>query len=292
MDSSKVVLITGASSGIGQTTAMRLAHEGYLVMAGVRSGQDAKRLEEQGRGSIKSVQLDITRPEDIIAAKDSLKDMLQGHRLSGIVNNAAVGGSVGPLESVQIEQVRACMEVNVFGHLQMTQAFLPIVREQAGRLIFVGSAAGRVALGFMGPYPVTKFALVALCDCLRRELKATGVPVCLIEPGMVATAILSKAEKELDETVSAMSEKMVTMYGRRMEAVKRMMGRAASRAIPPERVAFIIQKALEDKRPKPRYLVGKEPYFAMLARVLPDRFIDWISLKVLDGGITPTVMGW
>ena len=174
------VLITGASRGIGNAIATLLAANGWDVIAGVRSEEDAARVKA-GSPRIAPVILDVTNPEHIAALDDSLPD-----RLDAVVNNAGVAVG-GPMEAVTPDELRRQFEINVIGQVVVTQAVLPRLRRSHGRIVFISSVTGKVAFPLMGPYCASKFALEAAADTLRMELKLWDIPVVIVEPAQTNT---------------------------------------------------------------------------------------------------------
>jgi NAD(P)-dependent dehydrogenase (short-subunit alcohol dehydrogenase family) len=195
--SDRSVLITGSSTGIGRACALDLAARGFKVFAAVRREEDAVRLAGEGKGMIEPVIMDVTRPDEIEAARQRV-----GGSLRGLINNAGISIN-GPTEFLPLDQYRRQFEVNFFGQIAVTQAFMPAIRQARGRVVFVGSAAGWVCVPFQGPYSGSKFALEALCDALRQELKPWGIHVSLVKPGAVATPIW---ETSRGQTITAMAQ--------------------------------------------------------------------------------------
>jgi NAD(P)-dependent dehydrogenase (short-subunit alcohol dehydrogenase family) len=178
------ILVTGASTGIGRACALRFAELGYRIFAGVRKLADGEALRANSSGNIEPVLLDVTQTESIVGALAVADDQ----PLAGLVNNAGIA-LVGPLELLPIDAWRKQFEVNVIGLVAVTQAFLPLLRRGRGRIVNIGSIAGRSALPGSGAYDSTKFAVEAITDVLRMELHAFGISVSVIEAGAVATPI-------------------------------------------------------------------------------------------------------
>ena len=168
-----------------------LAKRGFRVYAGVRSSEDAQRIAQQSE-NIVPVQLDVTRSDEIAAAARLIASETGERGLAGLVNNAGVAIS-GPLEIVPIDLIRQQFEVNVFGLIAVTKAFLPLLRKSQGRIVNVGSTNGRIAAPYLAPYCASKHALEALNTALRSELRAWNIHVALIEPGNTATPIWDKS---------------------------------------------------------------------------------------------------
>ena len=182
VDQMRSVLITGTSSGIGEATALRLDRAGMRVFAGVRNPADGEALTAKASDRLHPVQIDITDDASVAAAAEEIADVVGDDGLWGLVNNAGAGYP-GPMETISIEDLRAQLEVNLVGHVRVTQALLPLLRAANGRLVFVGSVGGRIAFPFAGPYHMTKFAMEALADVWRQELHPDSIEVSLIEPG-------------------------------------------------------------------------------------------------------------
>jgi NAD(P)-dependent dehydrogenase (short-subunit alcohol dehydrogenase family) len=254
------VLITGASSGIGAACATRLSAAGWHVYAGVRKAGDAP-------AGTTEVLLDVTDAEAIAAVKLD--------RLDGLVNNAGIAVAA-PLEDLHLAELRRQLEVNLVGQIAVTQALLPALRAAGGRIVIVGSIAGRSALPFLGAYAISKFSLEAMADSLRLELRPDGVEVSLVEPGTIATPIWAKPQP-LADTVSE-------RYRPRIEAFRTLAAARARKAAPADRVAQAVEHALTSERPKTRYLVGRDARIRAAIERLPDRLRDRIVARALLGG--------
>ena len=185
---SELVVVTGASAGIGAATARALAERGFHVLAGVRRDRDALAIRGPG---VEPLILDITEPDHIRALAERVAADPRRRRLRAVVNNAAVQANV-PIEVFPIDEWRRMFEVNLFGQVAVIQALLPALIPAKGRVVNISSVGGRVAMASYGPYAATKFALEAVSDALRRELAACGVGVVVIEPGAVRTEMLER----------------------------------------------------------------------------------------------------
>ncbi|MDQ3878162.1 MAG: SDR family oxidoreductase, partial [Actinomycetota bacterium] len=214
------VVITGASSGIGRACALYLDRNGHRVFAGVRKEADAESLREQGSNRMSPVLVDVTDQESITKARDHVEADLDGRPLHGLVNNAGITIS-GPAEFVPIDEVRRQFEINLFGHMAMTQAFLPMLRRSKGRIVNVGSIGGINALPFMSPYCASKFAMEAFSDSLRMELAAWDMRVSLIEPGSIATPLWEKGTGQANELIDELPPEASELYGDAMEKAKK-----------------------------------------------------------------------
>jgi NAD(P)-dependent dehydrogenase (short-subunit alcohol dehydrogenase family) len=269
------VLITGASTGIGEATAHHLKELGFDAVGAVRRPEDAERLRSAG---LRTVTLDVTDPESIAAAGTALGD----GPLAGLVNNAGVAVA-GPLEFLPLEQLRRQLEVNLIGQVAVIQRFLAPLRAGRGRIVNVSSIGGRVALPLLGAYNMSKFGLEGMSDSLRRELRSHGVDVVLVEPGGVKTPIWNKAEELADDMLEDIPPEAETLYGKLIEAVRTGTRRIATdTGSEPIAVAEVIGEALSADRPRTRYLVGRDAKMrAVMSRVLPDRVMDRMISRAL-----------
>ena len=263
------VLVTGAGRGIGRACAVRLAAAGWDVYAGVRDEQSGAALAAVAPDRITPVALDVTDAEQI----EALRQALPG-RLDALVNNAgvAVGGA---LEALPIDQLRHQLEVNVVGQVAVTQATLPLLRTTRGRIVFISSISGMLASPMLGPYAASKFALEAIADALRMELRPWGIAVTLVEPGQIDTDIWRGAPDELDRTVAAMTPEHRELYAQHINGMRRSIPRAQKMASPVERVADAVLTALTAPHPKARYAAGRGAGIARtFKRFAPTRVTD------------------
>jgi NAD(P)-dependent dehydrogenase (short-subunit alcohol dehydrogenase family) len=274
---SGTVLVTGASSGIGEATALHLKELGFDAVAAVRKDEDAERLAVSG---LRTVRLDVTDGDQIASARDELG----GGPLAGLVNNAGIAVAA-PLEFLPLDQLRHQLEINLIGQLAVTQAFLPALRAGRGRIVNVSSIGGRVALPLVGAYNASKFALEAISDSLRREVRSQGVDVIVVEPGGVKTPIWRKGDELASELTADMPPEAERLYGRLIEALRRQTRKIATESgIEAREVAEAIGRALTAKRPRARYLVGRDAKGRRAASaVLPDRVMDRVIGRALGG---------
>jgi NAD(P)-dependent dehydrogenase (short-subunit alcohol dehydrogenase family) len=279
-------LVTGASTGIGQATALRLARAGWTVLAGVRDDAAGGRLAAEatargGGGSVEPIALDVTDALQIAdaVALVATRDGSGPGRLDALVNNAGIGVG-GPLELIPIDDVRRQLDVNVIGQVAVTQAMLPALRAARGRIVFVSSVGGRVAMAFTAPYAASKHAVEAIGDALRVELRTSDVQVALVEPGSVATPIWDKGRAEAEDF--EVPDELRQQYGHIPEAIDRMLRSTGERGVPPEQVAETIERALTARRMRARYVVGRDAR-AMIAirRLLPDLVFDRFARRAL-----------
>lgn len=268
------VLITGSSSGIGTACALALDGRGFCVFAGVRREADGHRLREQATERLVTVLLDVTDTDSIRAAVKRVAASVGEAGLAGLVNNAGIG-VVGPVELVPVERFRRQLEVNLIGQFAVTQAFLPMLRAARGRIVNMGSIAGRLAAPYIGPYTVSKHGLEALTDSLRLELRNWGVSVSIVDPDYVRTPIWDKSLAAFDRMMEDLTPEGRRLYQADLALMRQTTARYARIGMPVERVARAVVHALCARRPKTRYLVGTRTRLADLAaRFLPDRLID------------------
>jgi NAD(P)-dependent dehydrogenase (short-subunit alcohol dehydrogenase family) len=277
------VVITGASTGIGAACALHLARLGYQVFAGVRQARDGEALQQQSACPLTPLQLDVTDARSLREATEFVRARVTNDALHGLINNAGIVVA-GPLEAVPIADFRRQLEVNVVGQVAVTQAFLPMLRRGRGRIINMGSIAGRAALPLMSPYAASKFALEAITDALRLEVRQSGIQVSIIEPGAIATPIWEKSSKDAEALEASCSPEMRERYAALVHGVKRAVDGAAMRAIPVDAVVAAVVHALTSPRPKTRYLVGWDAKVrAWMVKLLPDRLADKLLMRVLTG---------
>ena len=279
---SRFVLITGASTGIGAACAIGCAERGMTVFAGVRDLKVCDALQARAGAAIIPLELEVTDVDSIKRAAEVVARRVGDAGLYGLVNNAGIAiGS--PLELIPIAQLRRQLEINVIGQIAVTQAVLPLLRRARGRIVNMGSIAGRGTIPMMGPYSASKHALEALTDALRLELYPWGIEVSIIEPGAIATPIWDKSLRISLDVEAEMSAEGKKLYGAAAQRIREAVGHAAARAIPADAVGKAVLHALTAKRPKTRYLVGRDAKLrAVMLRWLPDRLQDWILKQVLN----------
>jgi NAD(P)-dependent dehydrogenase (short-subunit alcohol dehydrogenase family) len=265
----KTILVTGASTGIGEACAVHLAGAGHRVFAGVRKPADAKRLEDHGSSLLRPVFLDVTDEDQIKAVVEEITK--EGGGLYGVVNNAGVARG-GPIEYIPVDVWREQFEVNVFGQVAVTRAVLPLIREERGRIVFIGSIGGKLATMMMGPYNSSKFAIEAIGESLRQELQPWGIGVSVIEPGAVKTEIWEKGRETADQLEKELPSEAIVRYAPHITAIRKGIEMQDKQAVGPEKVAEAVEHALFAPRPKTRYLVGVSARVqSAMVRVLPDR---------------------
>ena len=285
--------MTGTSTGIGKASSLRLAAEGVNVFAGVRRSTDgdallteASRISERAsgkKGRMIPVILDVTSDGSIRNAVGRVQEETGAGGLWALVNNAGVAVS-GPVEEVSPADWRRQFDVNFFGSIEVIRAALPLLRKgvraqgiYVPRVVLVSSIGGRVAQPMVAPYTCSKWATTALGDCLRLELRRQGIGVSVIEPGVIATAIWGKAEASLAEF--GPNHPARKLYAAEIDGLNKAAAQAAAAAIPPERAAGAILRALTARRAPARVQVGQDAKIAaLLKRWLPTTWFDFLLL--------------
>ncbi len=274
MRAKPTVLITGASTGIGQACALDLAKLGFTVFAAVRKPADAEALRKASADRIEPVLMDVTDYASIERAAGQLTQRLEGRGLDGLVNNAGISVA-GPLECLPMADFDQQMRVNVSGQVAVTQAFLPLLRRARGRIVFMSSESGRVVLPLLGAYAASKHALEAVADAFRRELGPAGIRVAIIEPGSIKTPIWEKATGA-GRALRVAVPRAEKLYGPQLASLEVMAAQASRFAADPEVVTRAVHHALTARLPKLRYLVGPEARGLVLLHALsPARVFDW-----------------
>jgi NAD(P)-dependent dehydrogenase (short-subunit alcohol dehydrogenase family) len=277
----KTVLITGASSGIGHATALLLARSGFLVFAAVRRPSDAERLHHEGGEQVIPVELDVTDDASIHTAVERVRMHLNGRGLDGLVNNAGIG-IVAPLEYIRADVLRKQFEVNVFGQIAVTQAFLPLIRQARGRIVNMGSVGSHIAFPFGGVLCATKSAFRSLNDALRMELHPFGIRVSMIEPASIRTPATDKTLGDPEGAIRQLPAEGIARYGEMLRTFFKRSYEREEHGSSPEVVAKAVRRALTDARPRVRYPVGKDStLLTTMPRLLPDGLLDRIRYRLL-----------
>ena len=271
------VVITGASTGIGRACALHMDRSGWRVFAGIRNESDSRSLREEASERLVPIYLDVTDAASIREALEGVQSVVGERGLNGLVNNAGIPYG-GPIEFISLDEIRRLFDVNVFGLIAMTQAFLPLLRRARGRIVNMSSVSGMVSVPFVAPYSSSKFAMESLSDSLRMELSPWHMHVAVIQPGAINTPIWNKAGDLVRDLIDGAPPEGVDLYGK---AIHGIAPRYVPHGIPAESVASAVAHALESSHPKTRYPIGVEGAVVRLIRCLPDRLRDWLILSQL-----------
>lgn len=278
MKSHGSIVITGASTGIGLACALRLDKLGFRVFASVLSDAEGETLRRRASPRLEIFVLDIGEADSIAGAVQSISAKVGDAGIAGLINNAGIL-NCAPLELQKIAHVRQVFEVNVIGHIAMTQAFLPLLRAGKGRIVNLGSLAGRSALPYTSPYNASKWAFRALNDTWRLELKAQGIAVVLIEPGRVKTPIWGKNSAISAQMARDAPSGALELYPA-FTAQSREIARTAHRkGVRAAAIARVVVLALTSPKPRPRYVVGREAKLLLAVEALPTPLRDWLVAR-------------
>ena len=274
------VLVTGASSGMGKACALRLSAAGFTVFAAIRKERDAQEIKAAGSPRLIPVILDVTKAETISQAVQSVRDGVGNEGLSGLVNNAGIAVT-GPVELLPLEELRRQFEINVFGQVAVTQAFLPLLRAARGRIINVGSVGAKFALPFASALNSSKAAFESISDSLRMELRPWGIRVVLVSPGSIRTSAEAKLLADSEATANAFSPEGKVWYASSYRAFVRSLLELEAHGVGPEVVAETVHRAMTAGVPKRRYPVGpKSRLLPLLFATLPGPLADILRLRL------------
>jgi NAD(P)-dependent dehydrogenase (short-subunit alcohol dehydrogenase family) len=278
LNSQGTIVVTGASSGIGEACVRRMAAAGYEVFAGVRRDEDAERLRAD---RVVPLMLDVTDAGQIAAAARIVGEAVGERGLAGLVNNAGIAVPA-PVEFVPMDAFRRQIDVNFIGQVAVTQAFVPLLRAARGRIVNISSIGGRIALPLIGGYAASKFALEGLSDSLRRELRPWGIHVAVMEPGTIATPIWEKSVAEGDALLAQAGPEAQRLYGPLLATLRTASAQGAANGLAPDVVAKDVEHALTARRPRTRYLCGREAKARVrIAALLPDRAMDGLVARAM-----------
>jgi NAD(P)-dependent dehydrogenase (short-subunit alcohol dehydrogenase family) len=279
--SQPAVVITGASTGIGEATALELDRRGFQVFAGVRTAEAGKRLQSLASPLLTPLLLDVTDAAQIAAAVEFVRGKIGGQGLAGLVNNAGIAIS-GPLEILPLADFRRQLEVNVTGQLAVIQAFIPLLRLCRGRIVNVTSINGALAAPYLGPYAASKFALEAMSDALRIELRQWGIKVIVVAPGAVKTPIWDKSAAKAEKITQSVSPEGMKLYEADLEVWRKVVLDVAQKADPVETVVDKIVHALTSPRPRARYYLHFSQRFLCRGfKILPESLRDWFVRRAM-----------
>lgn len=266
---------------MGRACAERLSDDGFIVFAGVRKERDAEALRSSGSPRRIPVILDVTDQRTISDAVRIIREAVGASGLAGLVNNAGIAVT-GPLELLPLDELRRQFEVNVFGQVAVTQAFLPLIRAARGRIINVGSVGARFALPFGGGLNASKSAFESLSDSLRMELRPWGIHVVLVSPGAIRTTAESKLAADAEATLNAFSPEGKALYASSYRAFVRGMLELESHGVGPQIMAETVRRALTARVPRRRYPVGpRSRLLPLLVNALPSAAADALRLRLL-----------
>lgn len=272
----RTILITGCSSGIGLDAARTLAARGWRVFATARAEADCARLRAEG---LESFRLDYEDPASIAAAVAEVSRRTGG-RLDALFNNGAYA-IPGAVEDIPADALRAIFEANLIGWHDLTCRVIPLMRAQGGgRIVQCSSVLGFVGMKWRGAYVATKFALEGLTDVLRLEMAGTSIHVVLIQPGPIRSAFRRNAIRQFERWVDWERSARAEQYRSRL--LKRLYKAEAPDRfeLPPSAVTAALVRALEARRPRPRYRVTFPTHaMALVCRLLPDRALDWLVAR-------------
>ncbi|MBF4571972.1 SDR family NAD(P)-dependent oxidoreductase [Herbiconiux sp. VKM Ac-1786] len=277
----ELVIVTGASTGIGRATARQLAGEGFHVLAGVRRNIDGDSLAQESV-NIEPIILDITNITHIQALAQRVRADPEGRPLRALINNAGIAVDA-PVEVLPIADWKRQFDVAVFGPVTVTQALLPALVASHGRILNIGSLLSSVAMPSSGPYSGAKAAMDAISDALRREVAEFGVDVIVVVPGVVRSKLSERGLVTAALIADRMTPEQTHRYARLIEAHVAQAKSYAKTGIPAETAATVISRAIHASKPRTRYMVGRDAaILTRLARVLPDRALDAILRRQLN----------
>lgn len=280
---SPLALISGTSTGIGRAATLRLVQAGWRVLTGVRRDEDGAALRRAAGNDaerIEAIALDVTRESDIAQAAARVRELAEGAGLAALVNNAGVIVA-GPVESLPMEKWRRQFEINFFGTVALTRAVMPDLLRARGRVVNISSIGGLQPQPLIPAYTASKFAIEAMSDSLRMEMKPHGVQVTLVEPGAIRTAIWGKGLGQFADVERDMTPEQRRRHATLLRGLIVASARMEQMATPAERVAEVIYGALTARRAPARRLVGLDArVIATLRRWLPERLMDSLMLSL------------
>jgi len=280
MNSTRTVLITGCSTGIGLTVAKGLKARGWRVFATARKDEDVRRLQDAG---LESFRLDL---DDSTSIREAAEETLRrtGGKLDALFNNGGFG-QVGAVEDLTRAALREQFETNLFGWIELTNLLIPVMRRQGhGRIVMNSSVLGYAAFQYRGAYNAVKFALEGITDTLRQELAGTGIRVALVEPGPITSRFRENCKPHFEKHIDWQHSVHRAQYAGQLARLDKP-GPEAPFTLPPEAVLAKVIHALESPRPRPRYPVTvPSVLFWWLKRLLPVRVMDWVLTQASGGG--------
>lgn len=272
-DRNQLIVVTGASTGMGAATARELARNGFHVLAGVRRDADADALRAE---RIEPHILDITVESDVAAIADRVANDPLHRPLRALINNAGIAVNA-PVETLPLTEWRRQFEVNLFGHVAMTHALLPALLASKGTVVNISSIGGKVVLPTYGAYAGSKFALEAVSDALRREVSDFGIQVVVVEPGAVKTEMAERGIATAEGLMANVTADQLARYDALAAAVTAQARSFGEDGVSAEHAAKVIVKAATASHPRTRYTIGRDAaILARISRVVSDRALDRI----------------
>jgi NAD(P)-dependent dehydrogenase (short-subunit alcohol dehydrogenase family) len=270
----ELIVVTGASTGIGAATAKALARKGFHVLAGVRREADAAALVADGLEGLEPRILDITVESDVAAIAERVT--ADPRPLRALINNAGIAVNA-PVETLPMSEWRKQFEVNLFGHIAMIQALFPALLDGSGTVVNISSVGGKVVLPTYGAYAGSKFALEAVSDALRREVGDLGIKVVVVEPGAVKTEMAERGIATAEGLMAGMTATQLARYEDLSAAVTAQARSFGEDGVSAEHAAKVIVKAATASRPKTRYTIGRDAAILLrISRMVSDRVLDRI----------------
>ena len=273
----KYVLITGASSGIGKTTAIKLAENGFKVFAGVRKPEDKTAVEAE-HSNITGVFIDVTNSESIKNAHEEIKKVTDS--LYALINNAGIAYA-GAVECIPVDTIQKQFDINVFGAIRVAQEFMPMLC--SAKIVNISSMASFGLFPFISPYCASKRALDIFFNALMLECKTPELKVISIKPGVIKTKIWEKSIDENKKVMERLPETAIEKYRREFEYLVKNAEKNKDKGLEPERVAELIVRVLNTKNPKPSYTIGRDAkmaeFFSKLPLCLTNFFTKYLMQK-------------
>jgi NAD(P)-dependent dehydrogenase (short-subunit alcohol dehydrogenase family) len=277
----KTVVITGASSGIGYASVLRMVQSGWRVFATVRKAEDGDRLQSEIGTNLSPVFLDVQDPASIDIAAEEISVQLNGRGLDGLVNVAGIG-MVRPVEYATRSDLETIFDINVFGQIAVTQTLLPLIRRARGRIVNISSVGAHIAIPFGGLLNASKAAFGLFSDSLRLELRPFGIHVCAVEPGAIKTPAVYKTLGDVEAVIRNLPSRGAAQYGAMLRTFAQRAYAREMNGSSPDVVAKAVHHALTARSPRARYTVGKDAnVLVTLPRILPDRLLDALRFRML-----------
>ena len=287
-DRRKSVVITGASSGIGRASVAQMVAHGWQVFATVRKPADGEKLRADFPQNVAPIILDVRDRAAISAAAAAVSSQLDGRGLDGLVNVAGVG-VIRPVEYVSAEDMRNIFEINVFGQVEVSEAFLPSIRKAKGRIVNISSVGAHFGIPFGGLLNGSKGAFGLLSDAMRLELRPFGIAVSTIEPASIRTPAVDKTLGDVEGVIRRLPARGAEEYGGMLREANKRAYEKEMKGSSPDVVARAVHHALTADRPRARYRVGKGSLLlSILPVILPDRLLDGLLLRIFG---LPTKFG-